>query len=852
MKVQGIRRWWQQNERIIQTIFMISVVLFVIFALGNFFKTVNWQQVGHGLASLSPLSVAIMLVLGCLAVTPMLGYDFALVHLLRQQKTYSPAYILRSGWITNTLTNIAGFGGLLGATLRAYFYGKKSSKTQVLLAISKIAIFLLSGLSVLCWLALALIFIFHSGNHLTRYSIWLIGGGCYFPLIFAITQFHDSKLFHDLTLKLELGIVASSTLEWFFVALFFILIGVLMRVQTNFVAVLPMYIIAEIIGVVSMVPGALGSFDFIMLMELSLLGVPRSTAVVWLLLFRVFYYIVPVIIGGILALTELGNRINRHFNDLPRQGIHQLSHGLLTAFMYASGILMLLSASLPDLTASNKFLMHFYPFTFFFLHQLTTVLFAIALLSCARGIESRLKKAYWPTLALLLVGIINTLWNLGTWGLTIYLTVVLLMILFSRKTLYREKFVYGIGKIIIDSTIFLGSLIVYTIIGIINRSQYLATHHIPAFLVFPGEKIWLSGLIGLLLGLLVMFVIMRYFTSAIDPFAGFDSVDTNRLRAIIDEFGGNETSHLAFLNDKQIYYYQIDGHDQLFFMFRPKYDKLIIMGEPVGNQHYLRPALRQLMEEADRYGYQLVFYEVGAPTTMLLHEFGFDFLKTGEDGLVKLADFTLAGKRQRSQRALMHKFNREGYQFSIVQPPFDHELMNQMKAVSDDWLGQAVEKGFSLGFFSSAYLNQAPVALVRNREGQQLVAFASLMPTGGHKILTIDLMRHSQAAPSGIMDKIFVSMFQYGQAHGYQFFDLGMAPLANVGESPFSFFEEKVAHFIYEYGYQLYGFRGLRHYKAKYATSWQPRYIVYRRKSSLISTMLAIVSVINQRAGEQQ
>lgn len=848
MKAQRIRRWWQRNERIIQTIFMISVILFVIFALGNFFKTVDWHQVGHGLASLSPMSIAIMLVLGCVAVTPMLGYDFALVHLLRQRNIYSPSYIIRSGWITNTLTNIAGFGGLLGATLRAYFYGKKASKTKILLAISKIAIFLLSGLSVLCWLALALIFSSHSGGtHLARYTIWLIGGGCYFPIIFAITQFHDSKIFHDLTLKLELGIVSSSTLEWLFVSLFFILIGYLMGVKTNFVAVLPMYIVAEIIGVVSMVPGALGSFDFIMLMELSLLGVARYTAVVWLLLFRVFYYIVPVLIGGILALTDLGNRFNQYFDDLPRQGLHKLSHGLLTAFMYASGVMMLIAASLPDLTNSNKFLMRVYPFTFFFFHQLTTVLFAIALLACARGVEARLKKAYWPTLILLLIGIINTLWNLGTWSLTIYLAIVLLMVLFSHKTLYREKFVYSMSKMIIDGTIFMGSLILYIIIGIINRSQYLATHHIPGFLIFPGEKIWLSGLIGLLLGLLVMFLIMHYFTSTPDPFSGFDSVDSGRVLKVIQEFGGNETSHLAFLNDKRIYYYRANDHDQLFFMFRPKYDKLIVMGEPVGNQQYIRQACRQFMEEADRFGYQTVFYEVGPATTMLLHEFGFDFFKTGEDGLVKLADFTLAGKRQRSQRALMHKFDREGYQFSIVQPPFDSKLLGEMKIVSDEWLGKDVEKGFSLGFFSAHYINQAPVALVRDKAGI-LVAFATFMPTGSKKILTIDLMRHSSEAPSGIMDEIFVHMFQYGQQHDYQYFDLGMAPLANVGESQFSFFEEKVAHFIYEYGYNLYGFQGLRHYKAKYTTSWEPRYIVYRRKNSLITTMLAVVSVINQRA----
>ena len=105
-----------------------------------------------------------------------------------------------------------------------------------------------------------------------------------------------------------------------------------------------------------------------------------------------------------------------------------------------------------------------------------------------------------------------------------------------------------------------------------------------------------------------------------------------------------------------------------------------------------RPALRQFVLEADKYGYQLVFYEVSSDMTMLLHEFGFDFIKTGETGLVKLADFTLAGKRQRSQRALMHKFDREGYTFSVEKPPFSKELMQEMKQVSDSWLGKRNRK----------------------------------------------------------------------------------------------------------------------------------------------------------------
>lgn len=841
--------WWEKYSKIIKLVFITSVLIFVVHALGSFFKTVQWHQVGVGLANLSWANLIILLVTGCIAVIPMLGYDFAIIHFLPGK--FKRSYIIRCGWITNTLTNIAGFGGILGATLRAYFYRENATKKDILLAISKIAVFLLSGLSILCWIALIIMFGFHDGGHFNQYSIWLIGGGLYFPVVFYFTMINDNKLFKEVTPKLEGFIVGSSTLEWLFVALFFLLVGWCLGVRENLINVLPLYAVAQVLGVLSMIPGALGSFDVMMIFELSLLGVPRTTIVIWLLLFRIFYYIVPLILAGLMFIHNLAQQVNEFFDGLPLMLLRKTAYYLITAFMYISGILMLLTASIPDITAENKIVQHLYPYTFFFIHQMSTILFAIAMLACARGLQAKVKRAYWPTLILLVIGIANTIWNLGTISLTIYLVIVLLLVLMSRHVLYREKLQYSIGKFTIDSLIFAGGFILYVIVGVINAPQYSSKHRVPSFLFFPGEKIWLSGLIGLGLGILLMLVILWYFTQGRDPFNRVQSFNADRVRKVIDQFSGNSTSHLAFLRDKNLYFYQKDKTDQLFFMYRKKYDRLVVMGDPVGNQAVLREALRQFVREADLYDYEIVFYEVSSDLTLLLHEFGFDFIKTGESGLVTLADFTLAGKKQRSQRALMHKFDREGYVFDVVKPPFDDQLMAELKAVSDSWLGEQVEKGFSLGFFDPYYINQAPVGTVRDKDGK-LVAFATFMPTGGKEILTIDLMRHSKDAPSGIMDKIFISMYQYGQENEYKYFDLGMAPLSNVGEYQFSFLEEKIAHFIYEYGYHLYGFQGLRHYKDKYASIWSSRYIAYRKKNSLVANMLILVSVVNQRVDQQK
>lgn len=107
----------------------------------------------------------------------------------------------------------------------------------------------------------------------------------------------------------------------------------------------------------------------------------------------------------------------------------------------------------------------------------------------------------------------------------------------------------------------------------------------------------------------------------------------------------------------------------------------------------------------------------------------------------------------------MNKFEREGYQFEILTPPFDGETFKTLRKLSDEWLSGRTEKGFSLGFFDSYYLNQADIAVARNADGE-IIAFASIMPAYTDELTSIDLMRYGKDAPSGIMDFLFIKLFE--------------------------------------------------------------------------------------------
>ncbi|MDS0816114.1 bifunctional lysylphosphatidylglycerol flippase/synthetase MprF [Lacticaseibacillus paracasei] len=825
----------------LKVLFVLAVLVFVIFEVGRISQDLNGEQMRASLATQSPVSLLILLVVGLIAVTPMLTYDFVITELLPGH--YKPAYVIKSGWIVNTFTNIAGFGGLLGASLRANFYHEKASQKQVLFAISKIAMFLLAGLSLWSMIGIVVIFVFGIGAEFANYWVWLVGGAAYFPLLMIISHVRDSEFFADMPLKRQLRLTLGSFLEWGGCAAFFLLIGYFLEAPIPLSSVLPLFMVANVIGVISMVPGGLGSFDVLMIVELGQLGLDSSAAVVWLLFYRLFYYVIPFLIGAGLFAQDAGKRLNAYLEGLPVQLIRKAAFGFLVVFLYFSGIMLLLRGVAPDLAFQNTLYQRLYFYTFLFLDRVTNVIVAFLILGFGRGIASRVKRAYWPTVIVLIVAMVASLREDNHLRFIVFLILVVIALILTRRELTRDRLALSWGNKLIDGAVF-GLTFIFYAFAVFYNAPAIHHRHVPDVFLFPSERMFFTTLIGVMLAALTVYLIFRYLSAPTKSLA--DPYDEARLKAVVAKFGGNEVSHLGLMRDKSLHFYQVDGEDRVFFLFKKKADKLIVMGEPVGDETQIPAAIADFMKQADDQDMSLVFYEINESLTMKLHEFGFDFMKFGEEGYVDVTTFTLAGTKRKGERALMHKFEREGYSVELLKPPFDDALLDDLQTVSDSWLDGRSEKGFSLGFFDRHYLNQAPIAVVRAPDGK-IVAFATDMPTGNNEVTSIDLMRSSADAPSGIMDEVFIHLFELAKDRGFKYFNMGMAPLANVGTSSYSFIEEKIAHLVYEYGYRFYGFQGLRSYKNKYVTEWVPKYVAYRKRTSLLFTLLQIMMVVNQK-----
>ena len=282
--------------------------------------------------------------------------------------------------------------------------------------------------------------------------------------------------------------------------------------------------------------------------------------------------------------------------------------------------------------------------------------------------------------------------------------------------------------------------------------------------------------------------------------------------------------NLVFLRDKAILF---DEQKTAFVMYAVQGRTWAALGDPVGPPERIGALVRLFLERCDDFGGVPVFYEVSSEHLHRYADVGLTFVKLGEEARVDLTTFTIEGSRGKKYRNALHRLEREQASFRVI--PAEHVacVMDQLRAVSDDWLAQhaGAEKGFSLGFFAPEYVARFPVAVIE-RDGR-IVAFANVWQGAQRVELSVDLMRYDHHAPKDVMDALFVHVMLWAKEQGYRWFALGMAPLSGFEQSPVAPLWNRLASFLYKHGEAVYNFQGLRAFKDKFDPVWEPRYLAY-------------------------
>ncbi len=598
-------------------------------------------------------------------------------------------------------------------------------------------------------------------------------------------------------------------LDWFLAFLVFAAIARSGGILIASDAAARLFFLGQGIGLVSLIPGGLGSADAFWLGELDPV-IGKSAAA--LVIYRMLYYLLPWCISTILLL---------------RRAVHQKvrwagpARFLVALMVMLAGCVMLISSATPAIAHRMKILQQMIPLPVLETSHLASAVVGLLLLVLARGLAKGYRYAFRTTLGLLLTGAAFNLLK----GLDYEEAILLILtasLLWTHSKLFTLPSHAGGTAITILTPVVL-AILTFTAVGFASYSTTSYSHSLWITFAHSAEAArFLRALsVMALSGLVIAIYLYQRIPHRYTP-PGQEDIER---ALVIHRAAGTGTNALMMVNgDKSIYFRE----DRSFCLYRAMGTNLFVFSDPTVPEGMERRFLNGLLQMASELDRSLVFYQISSRWIPILHDYGYSFFKLGEEAIVELERFNIQGNKGKAMRNVLNRFRNEGYVFEVLAANEVRPHLVELRRVSDAWLRskRTREKQFSIGFFDDRYLCSFPCAVVRDQEGTA-VAFSNILCDQSREEFSVDLMRFVPECPNGVMDLLFLKLFEWGKSQGFRNFNLGMAPLATVGEVPQARLQERLATILFQYGEHWYNFRGLRLFKEKYDPLWVPRYLAY-------------------------
>ncbi len=500
-----------------------------------------------------------------------------------------------------------------------------------------------------------------------------------------------------------------------------------------------------------------------MLIALKAAGFDQPVILSGLLLFRIAYYLLPLLVGLFVGsemftqnsplVARLRTRLARHplfgLLGLPALLLADFGTRILAVLTFGAGALLLASAAIPSVIEHIENVRAHQPILIVEGSSWFSILTGVLLLGLARGIDGRLRVAYRVTMWLLLISAGLAVTKGLHFGEALFLLSVAVLLRARKRVFTRRAMTLSSATTL---GWYAGLLICVLVFFAIGVAQVLGDDSFDLFYFGFGEHTSRvgRGLAAAVLGL-VIYLIWQFFAVKRPALTLPNRHALEQAQALYAAHGGGEFAHLTFMRDKHLFW---AADHQAVVAFGSIRNRLVALGSPCGPEAAIDRAILDFRRFADAQDRVPVFYEVLEPDLSRYHDHGFDLFKLGELAIVNLREeFSLAGKRWEDLRQAVNRAGKEQLTFEIVNPPHDSVVLAEVKEVSDTWLAYkgSAEKGFSLGHFDADYFAWSPLALVR-RSGE-LIAFANVLPPyGPNGTASVDLMRHIGDAPRSTMD----------------------------------------------------------------------------------------------------
>jgi phosphatidylglycerol lysyltransferase len=827
----------------------LGVALFVI-ALGALHAEVRMAalpQLTSDLVSTGHRQLIAALLLTAVNYAALTGYDFLAFASIGRRLPVR--HVALTSFVAYAIANNVGWAMFSGASVRYRFYSRWGVTAEELARIVFscsvtfwIGLLILGGLSLAASpLPAALDFPF---PRLLAPIGWLfVALSLAYVASTAVWPRPRRVLWLDLPLprpRVAVAQLAVSLFDWMVAGA--VLYVLLPSDRVPFFTLLGAFVAAQLLALASHVPGGVGVFEAFMILLLKpFLG--SSELLPALAVYRAVYYICPLAVSVVVLLVDA---LHQRRAQTLRVGAalgratERLTPRMVAAFTFLSGAILLFSGATPAAAGRLAMLGRVVPLGVIETSHFAGSLVGVALLLLSQGLARRLDAAYFLTVGAMLMGIAASLLKGGDYEEATILFLALLVLWRARPAFDRRAALFD--------TRYSASWIV-AMAGVVAASVWLglfAFKHVE----YSNQLWWQFELRGdasrflrATVGVAVAFALFGFarLIGRAPHHPGAPKEDDLEAAGPIIAAQTATLPYLVYLRDKALLFNEARTG---FVMYGVQGRTWAALGDPVGPPAQFSSLVRAFLEQCDDFGGIPIFYEVRKENLYRYADFGLAFVKLGEHASVDLRQFTLQGGRASKRRQAVRRLEKEGATFRVVAGDEIQDVIEQLRAVSDDWLQHkgAAEKGFSLGFFDPVYLSRFPVGVIEQHG--RVVAFANMWPGPQKQELSLDLMRYDHRAPVDVMEALFAHLMTWGRDHGYERFSFGMAPLSGFERSPIAPLWNQLGSFVYQHGESLYRFQGLRAYKEKFHPEWEPRYLVYPGGLQLPRILVDVAALI--------
>jgi lysylphosphatidylglycerol synthetase-like protein (DUF2156 family) len=343
--------------------------------------------------------------------------------------------------------------------------------------------------------------------------------------------------------------------------------------------------------------------------------------------------------------------------------------------------------------------------------------------------------------------------------------------------------------------------------------------------------------IGLCLVAVTLYLLTR---PVVDRRLGSGRAAEFRARDIVRRHGASTLDYFALRSDKKWFF-----HRDSLVAYAVYGGVCLISPDPIGPRNEREQVWGAFRAFADTHGWTTAVMGAGEDWLPTYRDSGMHNIYLGDEAVVKLQEFSLAGKHMKGLRQAHHRIRKYGYTATFhdpsrIEPALTGELMDLMRLSRQ---GEH-ERGFSmmLGRIFDPRDTGLLMTVVRTPDGAA-AAMCQFVPSTGINGYSLDLMRRDPGDhPNGLLDFALCATIEHLATRGFDGLSLNFAAMRSTlaGEKGDGTMQRAERWFLKRLS-NFGQIESLWKFNAKYEPEWLPRYVVFDTAEHLVPVVMAIL-----------